>query len=214
MLLRFVESAAALPEIDRAEFVRELMRRVVDEGQSIPLRMPLFRELVFPVLHRGLRERQPHCARWLAALCQVLYRCRECMAGLAPDNTEPRLLAIALDHDPADSAARLRWIQCEAAYLHYTIHELPAGILIGTYSATPEQCLELVESLSRFREHVRLAGVESTHRTLIEHCALHYPLYREYLLAGQRQGYQAFLDAKGIEFSRFPWPYSRGIGRT
>ncbi len=167
-LLRFVESASALPETDRAAFVRDLVHRIVDEGESIPLRMPLFRDIVFPVLHRGLRERQPHHARWLAALCQVLYRCRECMASLAPDNTEARLLRIALDHDPSDSAARLLLIKCEAQHLHYTLHELPAGVLFGNDGATAEECLELQQLLSYFVEQVRVAGIESTYRDLIE----------------------------------------------
>jgi hypothetical protein len=48
-----------------------LMHELIDEKSDTPIRMPLFRRLMFPFLARGVLASRPHCARWLAHCDQL-----------------------------------------------------------------------------------------------------------------------------------------------
>lgn len=177
----FLGALATTP--DWHPWARDLAMRVVDGGDDFVIRMPLFERAVFPALLAGYRDGLPGCARWLAGLYQHLCQSRACLEQLLPhDWTERGLLRVAVRQNPDDHASRSRLVKCLASRLRYSLHELPAGVLYGMDSATPEECLELVRELDEFWELVVGTNDEEACRELVEQCRLHFPAYRDFLL--------------------------------
>jgi hypothetical protein len=186
------------PSTDWHPWARELAERVVDGGEDFVIRMPLFERAVFPSLLTGYRAGLPGCARWLAGLAQELYRSDVCREQLPPDaQTEHGLLRAAVRQDPDDHASRRRLVEHLAGRLRHSLHELPAGVLYGMDGATPEQCRELEQELEEFCALVTGTSGGPDYRELVEQCRLHFPAYREFLLArGEYGSYQEYLDQR------------------
>lgn len=189
----FLEALEASPGEDWFPWARSVAERVVDRGEEIAVRMPLFRGALFPALLAGYRAAVPGCARWLAGLAQHLYRCRECWEQLPEDaRTDLGLWRAALRHDRGDRASRQRLIRATADRLRFTLHELPVGVLYGMDGATPEQCLELQAWLEEFEGWVAEENLQTAYQDLIARCGFHFAAYRDYLL--NRAGYQTYQD--------------------
>jgi hypothetical protein len=54
------------PEEARNLWARELARQVVDDKRQLPVRFPLFRNILLPALIEGILTQRAGCARWLA----------------------------------------------------------------------------------------------------------------------------------------------------
>ncbi|HEX6899711.1 MAG TPA: hypothetical protein VF789_08360 [Thermoanaerobaculia bacterium] len=178
----------------------DLARQVSDERAEIPVRFPLFRQVLLPTLADGVRRELPGCARWLAEFESLLVNSD---AGVLPDHLQSSvgLLREAIRVDAADSLARRRLVSRWSSYLDYTLHELPDGVLYGQNGATAEQCGELLELLDEFRGHVRSIGETEKFAELISECDFHFRSYREYLLqerpGGSYEEFLASLDSEG-----------------
>jgi hypothetical protein len=173
-------------------WARDIARRVVDYGEDLVIRMPLFERAVFPALLAGHRVDQPGCARWLAGLAQHLYRSETCREQLPPEEqSELGLLRAAVRVDPTDHASRRRLIEHLAGHLRHSLHELPSGVLYGVDGATPEQCLELEQELDEFCGLVAGANYEE----LVRDCRYHFSAYREFLL--NRDQYASYAEYLG-----------------
>ncbi len=68
------------PEVERHDWAKQLAQQLEDEHLQIPVRMPLFREVLFPALLSGLQSGAPDCARWLAGFSQLLYKSPDCQS--------------------------------------------------------------------------------------------------------------------------------------
>src|SRR5688572_29837718 len=146
----FLDSLATSPA-GWHPWARAVAERVVDGGEDLVVRTPLFERAVFPALLAGHHAGVPGCARWLAGLSQHLSRCPRCQEQLPPEErTELGLLPAALRHDPSDGASRRRLIGHLAEQFRYSLHELPSGVLFGADGATPEECEELERELEEF----------------------------------------------------------------
>jgi hypothetical protein len=182
--------------VDR--WAMDLVERVVDSEEAIPIRSPLFRRVLAPALVKGVRERRRGCARWLAHFEQQLTQARRELVALPEElRTASGLLQEALRVDSSDTKARRRLIEGNARYLAYTLHELPAGVLYGHDSASIEECTELLSSLDDFRSHLDVLGERSRYAELVANCQYHFEAYRKYLavrLVGQ--SYAEFLAAE------------------
>ena len=66
------------------------------------------------------------------------------------------------------------------AWLTEAVHELPAGVLDGADSATPEACEEMLVELEEFRTLCLRLGLED-HRDFLEQCRWHFEHYAHYL---------------------------------
>ncbi len=64
----FVTLVTQSPINEWESWARAIAERVVDGNEDIPLRVPLFRAVVFPALLNGHHNQLPGCARWLAGL--------------------------------------------------------------------------------------------------------------------------------------------------
>ena len=77
--------------------------------------------------------------------------------------------------------------------LHYSVHELPAGVLWGPDGATPKQCAELMEDLYRFEELSRLLNMEN--QEFIEGCRWHFEHYPHFLSRQKHfKGYAEYIQ--------------------
>jgi hypothetical protein len=198
-LERFVDAAKGLGSEITDAFAYDLARRKVDRNEDFALRMPLFREIVFPALKRGLAAGRGDCARWLAGLYQLVVRSADYLEIQAAVGSERELLVRALELDPTDKKSRRRLIESDANYLHFTLHELPSGVLSTfTDGATAEECLQLSEFVDEFEDHTKAAGIAADFHQLVERCRLHYRAYREYLLNRADASYAEFLARQGL----------------
>lgn len=188
-----IQVLQSLPEVERFAWARGVARQSVDEEAATPVRMPLFREVLFPALHAGLQAREPGCARWLAGFAQLLYKSAECQSQLAAEHrSEIGLLREALVVDPRDELARARFITKMEGGLEYAIHELPAGVLYGHDGATLEQCAELRADLDEFESLVTAHGNRAKHEALITECRYHFTAYPDYL--ARRPEFRSYAD--------------------
>jgi hypothetical protein len=187
-LVAFLDALAASRDVDWHPWARDLARRVVDGGEDLVIRTPLFERAVFPALLAGHRESLPGCARWLAGLAQHLYRCPACLSQLpAGVQSEFGLLRAAVRVDPTDHVSRRRLIDHIAGRLKHSLHELPSGVLYGMDGATPDECLELQAELDEF-ESLLGVGPGPDYRSLVTDCRFHFRAYRAFLLSREPYG--------------------------
>ncbi len=171
-----------LPLAQRSAWALEIAESSIDKGMNTPIRMPLFREIIFPALLAGIHEQLPGCARWMAGFAQLLYKSPEAQDQLRPElRTELGLLRLAVENDPNDRLARDRLIECLAWQLDYSIHELPSGVLYGSDGASIEECNEMLTSVREFEHLVELNGGRPEYENLAATCRFHYLRYAEYL---------------------------------
>jgi hypothetical protein len=180
------------------QWALDLAKRVVDFEEPIPVRFPLFRRVLAPVLVRGVRERKVGCARWLAHFVQDLGQAGREVTDLPEElRTAEGLLQEALRVESTDVKARRQLVERLARYLAYTLHELPAGVLYGHDGATVEECGLLLSSLDDFRRHLDVLGERARHGDLIIKCEYHFETYRRYLSTRRvGQSYAHFLDSE------------------
>lgn len=194
-LTTFLDCLAGSPEPEWFLWARSIAERVVDQGETLMIRMPLFERVLFPALLAGYRDALPGCARWLAGLCYYLYRSRGCQEQLPEtERSELGLLRAALRHDPDDHRARGKLLEQMLCRLQFSLHELPSGVLYGMDGASPEQCQDLERELDEFRTLAAQERQEEHYAELISGCRFHFQTYREYLLSARdRRDYAQYL---------------------
>jgi hypothetical protein len=177
-------------------WARELAMRVVDEHEDIPVRLPLFRSVIFPALHAGLEKSIPGSARWLAGFAQLLYKSPACSEQLPEiQRSEYGLLLRATQDDSTDARAKKRLLTIMRSRFDYVLHELPSGVLYGYDGATIKQCDELMEQLSDYERLARELGSEDADTELIAEARFHIPAYRQYLSErGRYTSYEQYLS--------------------
>ena len=192
---RFINNLVQLPAEVWQPWARQLAQRVVDESGNTPIRIPLFRSVLFPALLAGLKKGAAGSARWLAGFSQLLYKSPACQQQLPEDQrTEFGLLLRAVLDDSNDARAKRRLLNLMRSHFNYVLHELPAGVLYGHDGATIEQCGELLEDLSSYERLANEIGLAGD-RELITKARFHIPAYRRYLLERARYtNYEQFLS--------------------
>lgn len=190
---QFLDSFAELAPTVQREWALHFAASVIDDGDSTPVRMPLFRRVLLPHLQSAITDREVGSARRLAGFAQHIYRCTD--LGPQLDNgslTEHGLLLTALEHDPNDDSARRRLLDLLTSRLQYTLHELPSGVLYGHDGASIDECADLLAELDEFVIHAQLLGVADDHADLIADCRFHYNSYAQYL--SDRNGAACYAD--------------------
>jgi hypothetical protein len=198
----FISHISQAATADWEAWVYEVAERVVDHDETLPIRHPLFRYVIFPVLHDGHQKGLPNCSRWLAGFDQQLYQCRNCQMQLSEnERSAVGLLAVALRIDSNDERAAQRLIENIARRLEHTLHELPIGVLYAMDGATPQECLELQSELAEFDHLVERFKHIEQYSALIEECEFHFRAYRNYLISCIKYpDYATYLAAE--EFGR------------
>lgn len=175
--------------------------RCEESAELPPLRFPLLQKIVVPALCQGVCSREPHCARWLAQLWNLL--------GYAlPEELLPRelqdewaLFREAIRQDARDDTARRLLATSQMEWFHLCLHELPSGVLWGFLDgATPAQTANLLTQLEECEGLLIACGELARHRRFIDHCRFHFESWGQYLVS-ERSGesYQAWcLRVKGV----------------
>ena len=180
LLDEVIEMAKNLPAEQCRSWVEELACQIVDQDLDQPVRAPLFKNLILPVLREGLNLGRAGCARWLADLGKPYPRVLS--SHLPREFQTPRdLLRQALRLDPDDARACQLLIAEELEGIAYSLHELPSAVLCGPNAATVEECDEMLEDLHEFEKLVTEHGVREQHKALIEKAGFHYRLYKLHL---------------------------------
>lgn len=182
-LQSFIEALTQLPADVTHSWAREFSANVIDKHEQIPVRLPLFRDVLFPALLDGLERSVPGCARWLAGFAQLLHKSPSCSEQL-PENqrSEYGLLLRAVQDDPQDASAKKRLLVVMRGHFEYALHELPSGVLYGHDGATIEQCDELLHELADYERLAQETGSETIDSELLATARFHIPAYRRYLL--------------------------------
>jgi hypothetical protein len=192
---RFIEEFQRLPIAERFSWARSIAEGILDRKAQIPVRMPLFRQVIFPALLSGYRDALPGCARWLAGFPHLLCRAPECLQQLGmAERGRVQLLRTALKQDPNDRLAIRILIEALASEFEYALHEVPAGVLYDSRGATAEQCGELLRETHEFYGHVVGENMLDEYRELIDDCRLHFAAYAKYQNNRDRfKNYQEYL---------------------
>jgi hypothetical protein len=200
-LRNFVSALMELPVDIQHAWARNFAKSVVDDGNSTPIRFPLFREVLFPALKAGVQERRPGCARWLAHFGLLLAKLPECQSQLpAQLQSSYGLLHEALDLDPEDAASRKRLANLLRDWLEYSIHEVPEGVLFDADGTTIERCVELQSELVEFEELVSKTGLEKGDAELISDCRFHFQAYADYLASDSDfTSYRSYISSLDAE---------------
>lgn len=195
VLRSFVRGIKLLDIGIQVEWVRAFLGTKSLSALRVPIRSPLFVEVLFPVLRDGFNARDKWAIRWLAKLDQHLYQAKGCWAELGHPTAEG-LWRIAHRLDPEDEEARQGLVEQIANYIRYTLHEVPSGVLFGADGATIPECLELLELLKEFTS-ICTTSERSSFGDLIAKAELHYPGYLEYVKQLPLiQGYDSFLKVR------------------
>ena len=166
----------------------------------MPVRSPLFAELLLPALARGVRDGLPGCARWTARLLPLGRGQHDRL--LLPEGARwpSALFRMALELDPEDCASRHHLIEELSSALDYATHEVPAGILWDEKGvSTVEQLDELLAEVAEMELHMEISGVREVQGKnlvdLAEFCRFHLTAYRGFL-EGHPEGesYHEYLD--------------------
>jgi len=181
-LRAFIEEIGKVPVEIRDRWAIDLTRRVVDQNDQCPVRMPLFREVLFPALKTGFLAGIDGCARWLAGFSQLLCQSPDCLAELPETARSARgLLLQALEVDPNDKIAKQRLIGLLSSQFEYSLHELPAGVLYDQNGATLEQCVEMEQDLRLLESLAEACGTTAAVEDILKRARFHIRTYREYL---------------------------------
>lgn len=192
-LKSFIAELLLLPAAQWHPWATEVASKIVDSGIDLPVRMPLFRAVLFPALHAELGDGSASAARWLAGFCQLLYQSQNCRDQLALElQSEHGLILEAVRRDPTDSRAKHRLRAILRSRFEYSLHELPTGVLYGHNGATVEQCAEMIDELADYTKLCDDIGATETDTELIEEASIHLSAYPMYLL--QRDSYANYSD--------------------
>jgi len=179
----FIAAFLSLSDDERTVWVYSfLAENVKRTGIDFPLRMPMFREIVFPELLRGVLAASPGAARFLGHLSQYLYKNKDLTEQLPEElQNSYGLYKAAIQHDPTDVDARTALAEKHFSWLTYTLHELPWGVLVDTDGVTLDRMHELEEQLEEFRGLLDVVDDAKASADLIVACEFHYREYAVYL---------------------------------
>lgn len=181
MLHDFVGMLTTLPQAEWQSWAMGLADAHAG-GKDIPVRMPLFRAVLFPVLLDEIARGSGTAARLLAGFSQLLYHCPDCRMKM-PEHlrTEYGLILEAVHRDSKDQTARLRMRQIYRDRFDYALHELPTGVLYEHNGATPEQCDEMSAELEGYANLCSEIGAEEDDTELIDEARFYIPAYKDYI---------------------------------
>lgn len=192
----FVTSLREQSEKDWHSWAVDLSEEIVDHHHDIPVRMPLFRSVIFPALYSRLTAGSGSAARVLAGFSQLLFHSRECQDQLPPQlRTEHGLILEAVRRDTSDLRSKRRLRAILRGRFEYSLHELPSGVLYAQDGATAEQCAEMLDELADYASLCADIGYEQIDREVIDEASYYIPAYRDYLVhRDSNESFAAYIE--------------------
>ena len=180
-LRAFISSFKSDEEIN--EWVWEHLP-TMETNRHSRIRHEIFHELVYPILKSGYENNDFSSTLWLGKLAQNIYQAQQLHEEL-DWVTELSLYNKSHELDPSNDEARLLLLKAIVAWLEYSEHEWPSGILYGNDGATIEQCDEISTEVQR----VLKLDKEHSYSEFIKQYVKKLSAYRA-RLNKQRQGTQ------------------------
>lgn len=112
------------------------------------IRHEIFIDLVFPILKAGYQSNDFRCTLWLGKLIQNIYQAKKLDEELG-GVTDLGLFRKCYEIDPTNDEGRQLLLKSIVAWLEYSVHEWPSGILYGNDGATLEQCTDISIEVER-----------------------------------------------------------------
>jgi hypothetical protein len=192
----FIASLLGQSEADWQNWAFNLSETIVDHQRDIPVRMPLFRSVIFPALHSRLNAGSGGAARILAGFSQLLYHSPECRDMLPSHlRTEHGLILEAISRDSSDTRSKQRMRAILRGRFEYSLHEIPSGVLYGQDGATVEECSEMISELKNYENLCSEIGAEDEDREIIDEASYYIPAYRDYLIdRGSHVSFASYIE--------------------
>ncbi|MDX2304377.1 MAG: hypothetical protein NW226_16345 [Microscillaceae bacterium] len=202
----FIEATQECNPEELQAWVFEISRQYVDLEINLPIRLPLFSEVIFPVLYKGLKNNEPNCARWLAGYHSFIDQSKEITRKIGKESaSEVELLRKALLSNPLDQLATRKMVKALAWQINYSLHEIPNEVYYGNHCAKIEDCDLLLEEVLEFEQLAQ--SIEKGHefRALIEIAKIHYQAFKNYLQRKREySGYQDYCIRHDIQMYKVP----------
>lgn len=173
---------------ERTSFVLALTKHVVVHStELLPVRHPLFAEIVLPILLNNYDRKEPGSAQGLLAFYSVLHGGRLCETMIGARNlSELALLDRAIQEEPNNDKLKVMWLTAQEYWLSFATHEVPSGVLYENETATVAQCLELMRDVDQYEAYAKQIGAFETQHHKIEEWKYYISKYRDFLECSNR----------------------------
>lgn len=177
------------PNLQALSFADLLLLLEQLERHQTTIRLPLFAQVLYPVLKREIESGNMAALKVLLRYAPLLNR-YYAMSKFSDGESEWTLVERYLQYDPDDSEVLQHKEALLRSFLRYSIHELPHGVLYDQNGANAEQCLELLDLLEDYTRTCQKLRLD--HSADIHYYTTHFQGYRDYLL--HRALYTNYLD--------------------
>lgn len=144
---------------------------------DISIRHPLYKHLIFPILSDQVEKNNVSAIKGLLKLDQHLVSYQRTTKNIKYSSWT--LLEKGLSIEPNDKELLELYEKKIREYLTSTLHEIPAGVIIGANGATIEECEELIKEADKYE--ILCNKIKREESDLIRECKYYYPAYRDYL---------------------------------
>lgn len=141
------------------------------------IRQPVFAAVIYPILSKGVEEESIEAVKTLIKLAYPLQHYQNYTKHY--QHSTRSLVTIGLKLAPNDLELLDIHEKDIRDYLHYTLHELPTGVLYDMDSSDIKGCDELLQLLADYEHTCQKLGVN--HYELINECRFYYVSYKNYL---------------------------------
>jgi hypothetical protein len=153
------------------------------------IRMPLFAQLVYPVLEREITSDNLQAIYVMLQYTPLLNR-YNMMQKISNGYFEGALIQRYLQQKPDDHEVLMKKKALLLNTLYYALHELPHGVLYGNRGATVDECKKLLDILEEYTSTCQKLHIDRD--ADIRYYAMHLRSYQDYLL--HRHRYNNYLD--------------------
>ena len=145
--------------------------------EKITIRQPIFLNVFYPTLTTEIEKNNVEAIKAFIRLIEYYGNYH----NLRIDNRFSvwQLLEQGLRLSPNDTELLRQYEEKQRDYFEYTLHEIPTGVLYGSDGATIEQCEELLNDLTKYKEVCEKLKVDN--EELITDCEFYYSSYKDYL---------------------------------
>jgi hypothetical protein len=188
---------ARYPDIGQTSF--EDLVIILDQLKSghAKIRMPLFAQLVYPVLEREIASDNLQAIRVLLQ-CTALLDHYNSMKKLSDGYSAGILVNRYLQREPDTRDILMKKEALLSNNLYFAVHELPHGVLFGMDGATLDGCKELIGILEEYKSTCQKLQIDRN--ADICYYEMHFQGYLDYLLHRQLyKGYRDYIQQHNLE---------------
>jgi hypothetical protein len=188
---------ARYPDIEQTSF--EDLVIILDQlkRSQATIRMPLFAQLVYPVLEREIASDNLQAIRVLLQYTTLLNN-YNIMKKLYDGYSAGALVRRYLQHEPDNYEMLMKKEALLFNDLYFSVHELPHGVLYGMDGATLDGCKELIDLLEEYKSTCQKLQIDRN--ADICYYEMHFQGYLDYLHHRHLyKGYRDYIHQHNLE---------------